>query len=95
MLLSPQGRVTQYLFGVQFMPRTLRLALVSAAQGRIGTLVDRLLLLCCDYDPSTGRYGLLINRVMQALGVLTALTLLGWIVTLGRNECAQLGGTRS
>lgn len=85
-LLSPQGAVTQYLFGVQFEPQTLRLALVNASQGRIGTIVDRLLLLCCDYDPSTGRYGLLINRVLQVLGIATALALAGLIVAMRRKE---------
>lgn len=85
-LLTPQGRVTQYLFGVQFAPVTLRLALVDASHGKIGSLVDRLVLLCCDYDPSTGRYSLLIHRVMQGLGVATALTLCGLILILRRSE---------
>ncbi|HEY6484465.1 MAG TPA: SCO family protein [Steroidobacteraceae bacterium] len=85
-LLSPQGRITQYLFGVQFAPQALRLALVNASEGHIGNLVDRLLLLCCDYDPSTGRYSLLISRVMQGLGLLTALTLLTLILILRRDE---------
>jgi protein SCO1 len=85
-LLSPAGLVTQYFFGVQFVPETLRLALVSASQGRIGSLVDQLVLLCCDYDPSTGRYSLLIGRVMQALGVLTVLTLGTLMVLLRRHE---------
>lgn len=85
-LLSPQGLITQYLFGVQFAPHTLRLALVNASQGQIGTLADRLLLLCCDYDPSTGRYSLLISRVMQGLGLLTALALCALILILRRTE---------
>jgi protein SCO1/2 len=85
-LLSPQGLVTQYLFGVQFAPQTLRLALVSASEGQMGNLADRLLLLCCDYDPSTGRYSLLISRVMQGLGLLTAIILVGLILILRRND---------
>ncbi|HEX4050119.1 MAG TPA: SCO family protein [Steroidobacteraceae bacterium] len=85
-LLTAQGKIAQYLFGVQFAPQTLRLALVNASHGRIGTVVDRFLLLCCDYDPSTGRYSVLINRVMQGLGILTALILCGLIVTLRRAE---------
>lgn len=92
-VLSPQGLITQYLFGVQFAPQTLRLALVSASQGRIGNIVDRLLLLCCDYDPSTGRYSLLISRVMQGLGIVTALTLGGLLVLLRRGE-ARCGDDR-
>lgn len=85
-LLSPQGRVTQYLFGVKFAPETLRLALVDASQGRIGNIVDHFLLLCCDYDPSTGRYSLVIHRVMQVLCVATVLTLVALILLLRRIE---------
>ncbi|HJU07053.1 MAG TPA: SCO family protein [Rhodanobacteraceae bacterium] len=85
-LLTPQGRIAQYLFGVQFAPETLRLALVSASHGAIGNIVDRLLLLCCDYDASTGRYTLTIDRVMQGLGVATALILIGGIIWLRRAE---------
>ncbi len=78
--------MTQYFFGVQFVPQSLRLALVSASQGRIGSFIDQLVLLCCDYDPSTGRYSLLISRVMQALGTLTLLTLAALIFVLRRRE---------
>lgn len=85
-LLSPEGRITQYFFGVQFVPQSLRLALVSASQGRIGSFMDQLVLLCCDYDPSTGRYSLLITRVMQALGVLTLLALGALIFLLRRHD---------
>lgn len=85
-LLSPGGLVTQYFFGVQLLPQSLRLALVSASQGRIGSFVDQLVLLCCDYDPATGRYSLLISRVLQALGVLTLLALAALIILLRRHE---------
>jgi protein SCO1/2 len=85
-ILTPAGTIAQYLFGVQFPAQTLRLALVDASQGRLGTVVDRLLLLCCDYDPSTGRYSLMIDRVLQGLGTLTALALGALIVVLRRAE---------
>jgi protein SCO1 len=70
----------------------LRLALVQAGQGRIGTIVDRLLLLCCDYDPSTGRYSLLISRLMQGLGLATAVLLVLLIVTLRYRETHREAG---
>ena len=89
-VLTPQGRVTQYLFGVQFAPETLRLALVDASRGKVGNIVDRLLLLCCAYDVSTGRYTLLIHRVMQGLGITTALALCGWILVLRRGELKRV-----
>jgi protein SCO1/2 len=88
-ILTPAGTVSQYLFGVQFSAETLRLALVDASPGRLGTVMDRLLLLCCDYDPSTGRYSLTINRVMQGLGTLTALALAALIFVLRRAERRQ------
>ena len=85
-LLTPRGKVAQYLFGVKFAPETLRLSLVNASHGQIGTVVDRLLLLCCNYDASTGRYSLTIHRVMQFLGVLTVLVLAALIALLLRSE---------
>lgn len=85
-ILSPQGRTTQYLFGVQFSAQTLRLALVNAVHGRIGTVLDEFILFCCNYDASRGRYSLAIQGVMRALGVLTALLLGLLIVALLRAE---------
>jgi protein SCO1/2 len=85
-LLTPQGKVSQYLFGVKFAPETLRLGLVHASHGKIGTFVDHFLLLCCNYDPSTGRYSLVIHRVMQLLGCLTVVLLVGLVMYLRRRE---------
>jgi protein SCO1/2 len=85
-LLTPDGKVSQYLFGVKFPARTLRLGLVHASDHRIGNLVDQFLLLCCRYDASTGRYTLVIHRVMQGLGIATALLLAGFLLVLRRME---------
>jgi protein SCO1 len=73
----------------------MRLALVNASQGHIGTIVDRLVLLCCDYDPSTGRYSVLISRVRQGLGILTVLTLSGLILRLRSQEKGRTRGRPS
>ena len=92
-VVSPEGRVTQYLLGVRFAPLTLRLALVSASEGRIGSAVDRLVLLCSAYDSATGHYSLLISRVLQGLGVLTLLTFGGLVAMLRHRELgAQKNG---
>jgi protein SCO1/2 len=80
--ITPNGKVAQYFFGVSWPPASLRLALVDASQGRLGNLVDRLVLLCCGYDPTTGRYSLAIGRTMQALGVAFVLALAGWLLWL-------------
>lgn len=75
-VLTGKGRVAQYIFGVSYPPGATRLALVDASHGRLGSVIDRLVLLCCGYDPVTGRYSLLIGRVMQGLGIGFALLLL-------------------
>lgn len=85
-VLTPGGKVSQYLFGVKFPAETLRLALVDASHGSVGNIIDRLVLLCCQYDTSTGRYTLTIHRIMQGLGVSFAVLLAGFIVFLRRAE---------
>ena len=85
-VLTPDGKVSQYLFGVKFPAETLRLALVNASHGGVGNLIDRLVLLCCQYDTSTGRYTLTIHRIMQGLGISFAVLLAGFIVFLRRAE---------
>ena len=85
-VLTPAGKVSQYLFGVQFHAETLRLALVNASHGSVGNIIDRLVLLCCQYDTSTGRYTLTIHRIMQGLGISFAVLLAGFIVFLRRAE---------
>jgi protein SCO1/2 len=69
-VVTPTGRIAQYFFGVGYEPSALRLALVDASGGRLGNVIDQLVLLCCGYDPSTGRYSLLISRLMIVLGCL-------------------------
>ena len=85
-VLTPKGKVSQYLFGVTFPAETLRLALVNASDGHVGTLIDRLVLLCCQYDTSSGRYTLTIHRIMQGLGISFAVVLAGFVVFLRRSE---------
>jgi protein SCO1/2 len=68
-VLSPGGRISRYLFGASVQPSDLRLALAEAAQGRTGSLADRLLLLCYHFDPATGRY---TTTILTALRLLVA-----------------------
>ena len=70
-LLTPEGRITRYFFGVEYVPRDLRLAIIEASTGTIGTVVDQLLLFCFHYDPATGRYGLIALNAVRAGGLLT------------------------
>lgn len=74
-VLTPEGRVSRYLYGVDFPPRDLRLALVEASGGEIGSPTDQVLLMCFHYDPTTGRYGLAIMNVLRLASVFTVLGL--------------------
>jgi len=68
-VLTPQGRISRVLYGVEYAPRDLRLALVEASQNKIGTPVDQLLLFCYHYDPSTGKYSALVLNIVRMAGV--------------------------
>lgn len=87
-VVTPEGRLARYLFGIDYGPRDLRLALVEASQGRIGSVVDSVLLYCYHYDPMTGRYGLLIMRALRMAGAATAIALGGFIWLMLRRERA-------
>jgi protein SCO1/2 len=80
MVLTPQGRVSKYFLGIEFPPRDLRLALVEAAQSRIGSFTDKVLLLCYQYDPRTGKYSFAIIQAIRIAGVLTVAALAGFVV---------------
>lgn len=82
LVATPDGRISHYFMGVRFDPRDVRLALVDAAAGRIGSPVDRLLLMCSHYDPATGRYSAAAMTLVRAvcLAVLAALALWMWCV---------------
>ena len=81
MVLTPSGKVARYFPGIEYPPRDVRLALIEASNEGVGSLADRVFLLCFHYNPGTGKYGLLISRVMQAAGIGTAL-LVGCYIAL-------------
>lgn len=86
-VLTPEGRVSRYFYGIEYSSRDLKLGLVDASANRIGALADRVMLLCYHYDPATGKYGLMTMRLVQAGGILT-LAGLGsfWFVMLRRER---------
>jgi protein SCO1 len=86
MLLTPEGKISRYFYGIQYPTRDLRLGLVEASEGKIGSPVDQVLLFCYHYDPSTGKYGLLISHVIQIGGALTVLVLGIGMLILFRGE---------
>jgi protein SCO1/2 len=86
MVLTPQGKLSRYFYGIQYASRDLRLALVEASAGKIGSPVDQLLLFCYHYDPITGKYGLAIANVVRAAGVATVLGIGLMMFVLFRRE---------
>ncbi len=86
MVLTPAGKVARYFPGIEYPPREVRLALIDAAQERVGSLADRVFLLCFHYNPATGKYGLLIGRVIQIGGIGTAAALAAYILWMLRRE---------
>jgi protein SCO1/2 len=89
-VLTPQGRIARYLYGVDVPTRDLRLALVEAAAGRIGSPVDRLLLFCYQYDPATGKYTMAVMRTLRFAGLATLLGLGGLLVVMFRRERSRV-----
>jgi len=83
---TPDGRVSRYLYGIQFDPQTLRLSLVEAADGKAGSSFDRLLLFCFHYDAEEGRYGPEARNLMKAGGLVTVLLLGGILTGFWRRE---------
>jgi protein SCO1/2 len=81
LVLTPDGRIDRYFYGVQYPARDVRLGLVEASEGKIGTLTDHALLYCYQYDPMTGKYGVVIMNVLRAAGGLTVL-ILGIFMTM-------------
>lgn len=94
-VLTPDGRLSRYLDGVTYPARDLRLALVEASQGKIGTPGDHVLLFCYQYDPATGKYGLLIHRIIQAAGFSTVALLGGGVGTMLWRERRRRAGART
>jgi protein SCO1/2 len=86
MILTPEGKISRYLYGIQYPQRDLRLGLVEASNGKIGSPVDQILLFCYHYDPHTGKYGLLISRIIQLSGLLTVLIGAVFLIFLFRGE---------
>jgi protein SCO1 len=86
LVLTPHGRIARYFYGVQYPGRDFRLGLVEASEGKIGTPTDHALLYCYQYDPATGKYGLIVMNVVRAAGVLTVLVLGIFMFVMFRRE---------
>jgi len=86
MVLTPDGHISRYFYGVEYPGRDMRLGLVDASAGKIGTPIDHVLLFCYHYDPSTATYSASILKIIRLGGVLTILFLVGGILISRRRE---------
>jgi len=89
--LTPEGRVSRYLYGIEFSPRDVRLALIESADHKIGSLADQVLLYCFHYDPKVGRYGAAVLNIVRGGAILTVLGIVMMILLLRRRETHEPG----
>ena len=85
-IVTPEGRLAQYYMGVEYSPKDLRLGLVEASEHRIGSPVDNILTYCYHYDPQTNKHSLIVARVVQLGGLITVLTLGGFMLAMFRKD---------
>ncbi len=94
-ILTPDGRISRYLYGVQYDPQTLRLSLTEASEGKIGSTMDQILLFCFHYDAARGRYGPAAFQLMRLGGGLTVLILGGTILIYRRREKSKVSAKKT
>jgi protein SCO1 len=92
MILTPDGRISRYFYGIEYPGRDLRLGLVDASAGKIGTPIDHVLLFCYHYDPSAARYSASILKIIRLGGILTILCIVGGIWISRRRETSAAAG---
>jgi len=86
MMLTPQGKVSRYFYGIEYAPRDLRFGVIDASAGKVGSLADQIILYCYMYDPERGTYGLVVTRVLRIFAAMTLATLVALFFYLRRKE---------
>lgn len=86
MLLTPDGRLAQYYYGIEYAPRDIQLGLIQSSQGKIGNVVDKVILYCYEYDPARGRYGAVVFRILRLSALATVLVLGGFMIVMFRRD---------
>ena len=86
LVVTPEGRLSRYFYGIEYSPKELRLALVESGKGAIGSKIDELLLYCFHYDPESGRYGVVVMNLIRLGGVVTVALVAGFILLMRRRE---------
>ena len=93
MILTPEGKIAQYYYGLEYPPKDIRLGLIQASQNKIGTLADEVILYCYHYDPKAGKYSAIISRIIQLAAGVTVLSLgTVLLVLFKRGPDSQLRG---
>ena len=93
-VLTPQGRISHYFYGVEYAPRDLRLGLVESSQNKIGSPVDQILLFCYHYDPATGKYGAIAMGMVRYLGIGFVLIAGSWVFLALRRDARAARNVR-
>ena len=86
MIATPEGKISRYFYGVNYPERDVKLGLMDATGGKIGSPIDQVQLFCFHYDPATGKYGVVIMNVLRLGGILTLLALGGAVLLMMRKE---------
>ena len=86
LVVTPDGKLSRYFYGVEYSPKELRLALVEAGEGKVGSAIDELLLYCFHYDPESGRYGFVVMNLIRLGGVATMMFIGGFILLSRRRD---------
>jgi protein SCO1 len=85
-IATPDGRLSQYYYGIEYSPKDLRLGLIQASKNHIGNIVDSFVLYCYHYDPATGHYGAIVMRILRIAGLATVLLLGGFVFIMVRRD---------
>ena len=91
MIATPEGKLSRYFYGIEYAPKDVRLGLVEASDGKIGSAVDQLLLYCYHYDPATGKYSLMVLNLIKLGGVLTLIGLIVMFMVFRRRMILNRG----
>ncbi len=95
MLITPEGKISKYFYGIEYGPNDLRLGLVEASKNKIGNAVDQVLLYCYHYDPATGKYGAIALRIMRLAAGATVLVLGMFVFVMVKRDHESGSGGRA
>jgi protein SCO1/2 len=90
-VITPEGKLSKYFYGIEYSPKDMRLGLVEASQNKIGNAVDQILLFCYHFDPTSAKYTFLAMDILRGAGAATVLMLGGFVFIMLRRDSRQKG----